>query len=266
MLKDFFGLTGNPFTKDIPCKFLFPSESQREALGRLHYAIEERQFVVLTGDCGTGKTTVLRSLYDSLDMNKYDTLYLTESKLTPRNFYKGLLDQLGRDTSFSRGDSRIKLHEQIEYINCVKNRELILVIDEAHLLGRTMLEEIRFLLNFKMDSVSPLTLVLSGQPELLQNLDMRSSSAIRQRIDLRYRLLPLDGNETEAYIEHHLKIVGITDEIFGREAKNEIFSFSAGVVRIINKVCLHCMLLAASKKIKRIDENIVRTVIECEMK
>jgi type II secretory pathway predicted ATPase ExeA len=261
----FYGLTGIPFAKGLPSDKLFASESQKEALSRMHYAASCRQFLVLTGDCGTGKTTVLRRFFDGLDAGRSVGLYLTDSRLTPRHFYNGLLSRLGRDGSSLRGDLRRRLHEDIEYMREVRNLELIVAIDEAHLLGRNMLEEIRFLLNFKMDSESPLTLVLCGQPELLKRLDMKGCAAIRQRMDLRYSIAALDCLETSSYIGHHLKLAGASPELFSDSAIKDIFSFSEGSIRLINKICISCLLYGASKERKVIDEHIVKHVIGGEL-
>jgi len=146
---------------------------------------------VLTGDCGSGKTTIIRKLKENLEQSKYQLLYLADSKLTPRHFYKGLLEQLGCEAKFYRGDAKRQLHREIELMRGIHGIEPVVVVDEAHLLDREMLEEVRFLLNFKMDAKSPMALVLVGQNELAERLKLQSYAAIRQRIDINCRLFTL---------------------------------------------------------------------------
>ncbi|MFC5702311.1 AAA family ATPase [Cohnella faecalis] len=155
-----------------------------ETLGRLEYAAERQWFAVVTGDCGTGKTTTIRRFTAVLDPAKYKVLYLSDSKLTPRHFYKGLLEQLGCESKFYRGDAKRQLHREIELMRGIHRLQPVVVVDEAHLLDREMLEEVRFLLNFKMDAQSPMALILVGQSELWDRIGLQAYAAIRQRIDL----------------------------------------------------------------------------------
>jgi type II secretory pathway predicted ATPase ExeA len=266
MYLTYYNLQKLPFSKEMDSSGIILAPGQEEAYSRLLYVSTQQLFAVFTGDCGSGKTTVLRLLKDSLDEKDFSFLYLTDSKLTPRNFYNGLLNQLGQDGAFYRGDSRLKLHKEIEFIRTVRHQKLVVVVDEAHLLDKEMLEETRFLLNWKMDSLNPLALILTGQTELEQNLDKKSSAAIRQRIDFRCRLAPLTLAETADYINNHLNYAGTQNHIFSEAAINEVFSFSAGSARLINKVCSNCLMYGALNKMDIIDDNTVRTIIEHEFK
>jgi type II secretory pathway predicted ATPase ExeA len=266
MFNEHFGLSRAPFTKDIPCDSLYMTDEQEETLSRLKYVADRKLFAVVTGECGVGKSTVIRKLSDSLDEKKFDFLYVADSQLTPRHFYNGLLSQLGREGAFYRGDSKRKLHHEIEQINGVRHRQLIVVVDEAHLLDAEMLEELRFLLNFKMDSESPLALVLVGQTELEAKLERRISTAIRQRVDFRCRLSLFDVGETGRYIEHQMRIAGAKQAIFSDSAVKEIFSYSAGSARLINKACSSCLMFAFMSKTDIIDGDIVKNIIESEFK
>jgi type II secretory pathway predicted ATPase ExeA len=264
--RQFFELTNSPFSKGMESERLYMTEGHEEALGRLNYVADENKFAILTGECGTGKTTLLRKLRDSLDDKRFDFLYLSDSQLTPRHFYNGLLSQLGREGSFYRGDAKRKLHQEIELIHGVKRRDIVIVVDEAHLLDKEMLEELRFLLNFKMDSENPLTLILSGQTELEEILDKKSSEAIRQRIDLCCRLSPLSLSESYEYIKCHMAYAGAKDEIFLESAVKVIYGYSSGLARLINKACVSCLMYATIKKNHTIDDVMAKEVIETELK
>jgi type II secretory pathway predicted ATPase ExeA len=266
MFKKFYGLSMAPFSKGIPSSDLFRMDSQEEAITRLEYVANNRLFGTLTGEVGSGKTTVLRRLRDSLDEKVFEFLYVADSMLTPRHFYNGLLSQLGKDGAFYRGDCRRLLHQEIELISGVRKRKLVIVVDEAHLLSKEMLEELRFLLNFNMDSECPLALVLAGQPELEIKLDRRDSLAIKQRIDFRCRLQALGVEETGEYIRHHLRHAGAKDEIFDEKAVDEIFAFSMGLARLINRACVSCLVYGSSKGAKKINGDMVKGIIEYELR
>lgn len=143
MFEAFYGMTHTPFSRNIPTEKLYDSPIMQEILGRLKYTAERQLFAVLTGDCGTGKTTTIRKFVDRLDDGQYKVLYLSDSKLTPRHFYKGLLEQLGCESKFYRGDAKRQLHREIELMRGIHGVQPVVIVDEAHLLAREMLEEVR---------------------------------------------------------------------------------------------------------------------------
>ena len=163
MYEAFFGMAHTPFVNSIPVGQLHLSEKHREILGRLSYVAEGNRFAVLTASVGVGKSTLIRKFAHGLNPEKYTVLYLADSQLTPRWFYKGLLDQLGIEAKFYRGDARRQLHRQLRLIREVHHRNIVVVVDEAHLLGRETLEEVRFVLNTDYDSMNPMSLVLVAQ-------------------------------------------------------------------------------------------------------
>lgn len=265
MIEDFYTLTHTPFTRDIPTLELYASVSMEEILGRLEHAAKRQLFAVMTGDCGTGKTTIIRKLNDTLNPGEFMLLYLADSKLTPRHFYKGLLEQLGCEAKFYRGDAKRQLHREIELMRAVHRIQPVVVIDEAHLLDKEMLEEVRFLLNFRMDSLSPMALILVGQNELCDRLKLQTYSAIRQRIDLQCRLAHLDRAQVGEYIKRHLNYAGAEQEIFSDAAVDELYRFSSGAARVVNKVCTHCLLYGAQNGRRIIDDHMVKLVIDGEL-
>lgn len=221
MYEEFFSMKHTPFSNGIPTSSLYLSDAVREGLGRLCYTAEHQLFAVVTAEVGCGKTTLIRRLTDSLDPEKYLVLYLSDSQLTPRWFYNGLLQQLGAEPKFYRGDAKLSLHQQLEYMRQAKHKKVVTIVDEAHLLKRETLEEIRFMLNYQMDSMSPMALILVGQNELWDKLNLQAYAAVRQRIDLKCELPFFDCAQTKKYIQAHLAYAEGPDEIFTDEAIDE---------------------------------------------
>lgn len=265
MFETFYGLSKTPFSRDIPTDQLYQSIILEEILGRLEYAAKRQLFAVVTGECGTGKTTTIRCFKDSLDSTKFMVMYLADSKLTPRHFYKGLLEQLGCESKFYRGDAKRQLHREIELMRGIHQLQPVVIVDEAHLLDKEMLEEVRFLLNFKMDAISPMALILVGQSELWEKFQLQAYAAIRQRIDLQCKLPHLDRSQVGEYMKRHLAYAGADHDIFSDNAVDEIYRFSSGAARLVNKVCTHCMLYGAQNGRRIIDDHMVKLVIQGEL-
>ncbi len=264
MYEAFYDLKRTPFTRTMPTDQLYITPDLNEFHERLRYVSARQLFAVLTGDCGTGKTTLLRRLKDSLDPNHFKVLYISDSKLTPRNFYRLLLDQLGVVAKYTRGDAKRQLHEQVAVMRAVDGVDTVCVCDESHLLSFEMLEEIRFLLNMQFDSVSPLSLILSGQNELWKKLQLQKCNAIRQRIDVQCMLGHFDRAQTENYIRHQLAFAGAESDIFTDEAINLIHEFSAGTARVIDKVCTNLLIYGSQSKKRLIDDHAVRAILDGE--
>jgi type II secretory pathway predicted ATPase ExeA len=265
MYEEFFKMANTPFARNLPPKSLYESSAVSEILGRLTYAADRQLFAVLTADAGCGKSTIIRKFTKSLDGDTYLLLYLSDSKLTPRWFYKGLLDQLGIDARFYRGDAKRQLHKEIEIIRGVQQKKVVCVLDEAHLLDKETLEEFRFLLNFRYDSMSPMSLILVGQSELLDKLKLQRYDAIRQRIDMMCILPHLDRAQTQEYIKSHLEYAGCTHELFTDKAVDEIYRTSHGTMRMINRISEKCLMYAYQQRKPLVDDHTVRFVVENEL-
>ena len=226
---------------------------------------DRQLFAVVTADAGCGKSTLIRRFVSSLPKEEYIVLYLSDSKLTPRWFYKGMLDQLGIESRFYRGDAKRQLQKEVEIIRCVQGKKVVCILDEAHLLEKETIKEFRFLLNYKFDSMSPMALVLAGQTELWEKLRLQRYAAVRQRIDINCVLPHLDRSETERYIDSHLSYARGRQDIFTDKALDEIYRESTGIPRRINRICDGSLMYASQQNKRLIDEHLVRYVLEHEM-
>ena len=266
MYETFFEMEHTPFTRDIPVERLYTSPKIENALGRLVYVVDRQMFAVATANPGCGKSTLIRMLDGRLGREKYLLLYLSDSKLTPRWLYAGLLGQLGLEAHFFSGDSKRLLQKEIGSVCAEQKKKVVCVLDEAHLLGKDMLEELRFLLNYKFDSSSPMSLVLVGQTELWeQKLRLQAYTAIRQRIDMNIVLGRLDRAETGKYIAAHLAYAGVKQELFASGAEDEVYKISTGIPRMINRVCEKTLLYAYQQQKRLADEHMVRFAADHEM-
>lgn len=265
MYEEFYEMKNTPFVRNVPADSLYNSPSINNVLGRLNYVADRQLFAVVTADPGCGKSTLLRKFTQSLSKDEYIFVYLTDSKLTPRWFYKGILDQLGVEAKFYRGDSKRLLQKEIEIIRGVQKKKVVCILDEAHLLERETIEEFRFLLNYKFDSESPMALVLVGQTELWDKLRLQRYAAVRQRIDINCVLPHLDRAETERYINTHLNYAGGKTDIFTDRAIDEIYRESTGIPRMINRICEKSLMYAFQQQKRLIDEHMVRHIIDHEM-
>ena len=265
MFEEFYSLINTPFTRDIPVECLFNSNVVEEVISRLAFVADRQQFAIVVGDCGTGKTTIIRKFNTMLNPDKYKVLYVSDSQMTPRNFYKTLLEQLGVVAHFYRSDAKRQLHKEIELLKLAHRIKPVVVVDESHLFNRDMLEEIRFILNYKYDSISPMSLILVAQSELLDTLKRQPYTAIRQRVDMKCEIVNYDRSQVSQYINCHLAYAGATADIFSDGALDSVYKYSAGSARMINKVCTACLNFGAQNKRKIIDDHMVKQIIEQEM-
>ena len=263
MYEAYFHLTSTPFTRGLPPEQLLSTPAMQEVGARLDYTARERRFAVLTGEVGVGKSTALRAFLARLPTTRYTPLYVTDSQLTPRNFYHEALWQLGLPPRFYRGDARRQLHRALQE-RADAGQQPVIVIDEAHLLGREMLEEVRFLLNFDVDSRAPLALILAGQPELRTTLKLETVTAIAQRIHLRTHLPALTPEESTQYIQHHLAQAGATGALFTEPALRVIHASTGGLPRLLNNVGSACLLYAYTHQRQLIDDALVKEVLDTE--
>lgn len=261
MYKEFYGLVSSPFEMTPDPSMLYLGETHREGLATLLYAVQARKgFVVLTGEVGTGKTTLLHALLSQLDPNM-PSAFIFNPRLEPLDFFHMVFDELGIGvTCRTKAEYLLALNEFL--IDCIKlDRTALLIIDEAQNLSREMLEEVRLLSNLETPSSKLLQIMLVGQPELDEMLDRPDLRQLRQRVALRHYLRPFDAEELDQYIEERLRLAGYTGKgIFGRSARKELMALTAGIPRLINSVCDSALLASYSQGRDTVDGQLIREV------
>ena len=265
MYEQFYDFANTPFSRTIPIQNLYCGNDSDELVERLKYTARRQLFATVIGESGTGKTTLLRRFCEEIHDENFLPMYIAESRLTPRTFYKHLLEQLGFEASFYRTEAKLRLHKEIDILKAMNGVSPIAIVDEAHLLNKEMLEEIRFLMNFKMDSQSPMALILAGQTELWDKLKLQSFAAIRQRIDIQCVVGRLDRAKTGEYITAQLTYAGAGREMFTEAAVDEVFKFSNGIPRLINKACTESLMYGAQNRKTILDDRMVKLIVEQEL-
>lgn len=261
MYENFFGMRNTPFVRNVPAGRLYRSPQIDDAIGRLKYTAKNQKFATVMAELGCGKSTLVRMFVNELPKDRYLTLYLSDSKLTPRWLYAGLLNQLGLEPRFYRGDSKAELQKELDTLWKIQGRRVVCILDEAHLLEKETLEEFRFLLNTEYDSESNLSLILVRQKELWERkLRLKIYAAIRQRVDISIVLGRLDQGEVGKYIRAHLDYAGGEGELFTGDAEEEIYRVSGGIPRMINRICEKILIYAYQQQKRRIDGHMVRYV------
>ncbi|MBI3475645.1 MAG: AAA family ATPase [Acidobacteria bacterium] len=262
MYKEFFGLRANPFNVNPDPRYLYLTRHTEEALACLTYGIQSRKgFVLLTGEVGTGKTTLINKLLEWLRLQQVATAFIFNSRLDTSQF----LDFMMADFAIPC-DSKSKSQVLQRLYNWLLDRyrageTAVLIVDEAQNLSDEVLEEIRMLTNLETFTEKLLQIVLVGQPELEQRLKQPQLRQLRQRLTLRAKTHPFNLEETKLYINQRLRIAGSNgDSIFEPEAVAALFRYSLGVPRVINLLCEHCLVSAFVDQKKTVSAEIVDAV------
>jgi general secretion pathway protein A len=261
MYTSFFGLNEKPFAITPDPRYLFMSERHGEALAHLVYGVTESGgFMQLTGEVGTGKTTLVRTLLLNRMPENADVAVVLNPQLSALEFLQAICEEL--QVSVPKDSTSIKV--LIDALNRhlldahANGRRTILVVDEAQNLAPDVLEEVRLLTNLETSKQKLLQIILIGQPELRELLARNDLRQLAQRITGRYHLEPLTREETCQYIEHRLKVAGAVGEVFDTAAKREVYKLSSGVPRLINVICDRAMLGAYGAESRRVTRRVTR--------
>jgi len=246
MYKEFYGLRANPFNVNPDPRYLFLTRHTEEALACLTYGIQSRKgFVLLTGEVGTGKTTLINKLLEWLRLQQVATAFIFNSRLNVPQFLDYMMADFGIPC-----DSKAKSQILLRLYNWLLDRyrageTAVLIVDEAQNLTDEVLEEIRMLTNLETFTEKLLQIVLVGQPELEHKLRQPQLRQLRQRLTLRAKTHPLTLEETKAYVQQRLRIAGSNgQQIFDTEAIEAVYRYAGGIPRVINLLCEHCLVSA----------------------
>lgn len=261
MYNEYYGLIRAPFEMLPDPSFLYLGEAHREGLATLVYAVNSgKGFVMLTGEVGTGKTTLLHALLAQLD-SKTNSAFIFNPKLDPLGFFRMLFEELGVGPACdSKAEYLLALNEYL-IAKLAANERVLLIIDEAQNLSTEMLEEIRLLSNLETPTSKLIQIMLVGQPELQLLIDQPELRQLRQRIALRHHLRPFDETEVSAYVSERLSKAGYTGRgLFKKRALKELFRVTEGIPRMINNICDGALLLGYARQESVLGVDAIREV------
>ena len=257
----FFGLNEKPFAITPDPRYLYLSERHAEALAHLLYGINESGgFIQLTGEVGTGKTTMVRTLLSRVPHHA-DVAVILNPRVTPVEFLLTICEELGLGIADADRDS---VKQMVDALNRrllaahADGRRIIVIVDEAQNLSAEVLEQVRLLTNLETPTQKLLQIILIGQPELRELLDRTELRQLAQRITGRYHLQPLSREETQGYIRHRLRVSGAAEEIFTSGALTEVHRLAAGIPRVINVTCDRALLGAYTRETRKVTSALVR--------
>ena len=256
MYTSFFGLSEKPFAITPDPRYLYLSERHAEALAHLLYGINEAGgFIQLTGEVGTGKTTIVRTLLSRVPHHA-DVAVILNPRITPVEFLLTICEELGLGLNEADRDS---VKQMVDALNRrllsahADGRRVIVIVDEAQNLSAEVLEQVRLLTNLETATQKLLQIILIGQPELRELLDRNELRQLAQRITGRYHLKPLSREETQRYVRHRLRVAGASGEIFTPAALREVHRVSSGIPRVINVCCDRALLGAYTQEMQKGD-------------
>jgi len=261
MYEKYWGLAEKPFENTPDPRFMYYSKKHEEALTRMLYAIkEEKGAAMLSGEYGSGKTILSRIIIDELIKNKiYEVALIVHPQLTPIQFIQEIIYQLKNEHVHGSKPQLLHIMQDSIYKNHNDQKKTVILIDEAQIIkNQETFEELRLILNFQLNNKFLITLVLIGQPELLDKV--KAIPQLEQRLGIKYHLTALDRKETEDYIKHRLSVAGAKSEIFTAEAIQVIYEYAQGLPRKINNICDMGLLIGFGQEVKEIGRELIERI------
>jgi type II secretory pathway predicted ATPase ExeA len=257
MFTQFFGLKFNPFSKEITTDQMFPSLDLQEFDSRLQYLQTTRGIGLIAGEPGSGKSSALRKYVDSLNPALYKACYFSLSTVTVLEFYQGLALELGEEPKFKKIALFHQIQQAIKSLYLERKITPVIILDEIHLASNKVLEDLRLILNFNMDSQNPFILILAGQPIIRNKLSLTINNPLRQRLMVKHLMQGLKSEEVAPYCHSRLKLAGLHEELFSASALEAIYAITSGMPRLINNLVTTSMLCACEKRERHIDEELI---------
>jgi general secretion pathway protein A len=264
MYESFYGFKERPFSTLPDPDFLYMSKEHEMALTYLEYGLSSQAgFMVLTGEIGSGKTTLINYLINKTDNAATKIALIFNTNIRALDFLKSILEEWGVDCKQRRKAELYDVLNNFLLNEYRENTSVILIIDEAQNLPFETMEEIRMISNLNDEKVPLLHIILSGQPNLINRLNNPKLEQLCQRVSVHYHLDPLDKEESFLYTEHRLKTAGATDlDIFTPDALESIYMYSEGIPRVINLICDMALVYGYAEQIKPVDRSIIDMVVE----
>jgi len=261
MYRSYYNLSKMPFQTSPDPEFLWLGAKHKEALAILRYGtLKNYGFLLLTGDVGTGKTTLINALINGLG-DEIIYAVTPNPNLEVLDFFNVIADSFEPNRRFDNKLDCLNHFRKFLLKSFSSNKKVLLIIDEAHKLSQELLEEIRLLSNIETQSAKLLNIFFVGQNEIHDLLERNESRALRQRITLMYNLKPCTAEETEEYIRHRLRVAGTEQNLFTEKAVRKIYQFSQGYPRLINTVCDRALLTGYTKGLRLITPNIIKECV-----
>ena len=257
MFRQHFGMKFNPFEKEIDTANLYMGSDLKELDSRLKYALENRGLFLLVGEPGSGKTAALRKFADGLGPSLYKPLYLSLTTFTVNDFYNALATLLGEQPKYRKIDMFRQIQSAISNLYFEQRITPVIFADEIHMASSAILDDLRMLFNFRMDSVNPFLLILSGQPLIRNKLALNMTQPLKQRITGKYSMKGLSETETREYIQSRIALAGVMRDVFTEQAISGIHSSSNGFPRNINNIATACLMYCKWKNLDTVDEEAV---------
>ncbi len=262
MYRRHFALTRHPFDKDLAAEDLFASASLGELCARLRHLVDMRGIGLVTGDSGSGKTTTCRSLVAGLHTGLFRVLYVSMTTGNVMDLYKSIAWELGLPSERNRAALFRQIRGEVSRLCAEPRLRPVLIVDEAHHLRTDLLEDLRLLTNYAMDSENRLTVVLVGHPELRRRMSMASLDALAQRIVVRAHVRGLARDEMGPYLMHRLRLAGTELPLFEPPTVEAIYQASNGLPRKANSLAHHALFAAAVAKAKTITTEHVQAAMQ----
>ncbi len=260
-----YGLEFNPFLKNSR-DVLVETQEYREVLFRLNYLLSTKGFGILTGSAGKGKTTSLRNWASSLNPSLYKVIYSSLSPLTVMEFYRNLASEFGALPTHRKAENFRLIQGEINRLAVEKRQIPVIIMDEANYIGTAILNDLKILFNFEMDSRDRAVILLAGLPQLNNTLRLGIHEPLRQRIVMNYNLEGLSKEEGRRYIQEKLKGAGCTQTVFEENAAEAILNAANGTPRMINKLCNASLLIGNSANLNIITADaVMQAISECEL-
>lgn len=261
-----FGLKENPFTKNKRNNIVIETSELREVLTRLDYLKNCQGFGVITGEPGKGKTSAVRKWTEGLNPSLYKVVYISISTLTTNDFYRRLAEELNCEPMHRKADNYRNIQEAVTRYSVEKRITPVIILDEANYISNEILNDLKMIFNFDMDSRERAIILLVGLPSLNNKLNLNAHEPLKQRLVMNYHMESLNQEESKIYIKEKLKSAGCHEDIFDSTALQAVISSANGVPRIVDKLCNRCLIIADSSGKDRItEETIMKALSDVEL-